>query len=56
MFAGDMVCERRKYGASRIPEPYSGRPLLNPGENPAFRIQPIGGYLSSLNGLWPWIN
>jgi len=38
MLAGDVVCDRREYGAAPFPEPYSGRALLNPGENPVLRI------------------
>ena len=53
MYAGDVVCERRKYGAAPFPEAYFGRALLNSYENTAQRIQPAGGYLSSINGFWP---
>lgn len=50
MFAGNMVCERRKYGAAPTPERYFGRALLNPFENPAGQITFAGGYHSSING------
>ena len=39
VFARDVVSERRLYGSGGIPEPYSGRPLHNPSENPALRIK-----------------
>ena len=41
MFAGYVVCERRKYEAVHTPKLYSGLLLVNPGENPALLITQI---------------
>ncbi|MHC4086355.1 MAG: hypothetical protein ACYSWZ_09890 [Planctomycetota bacterium] len=51
MFAGNVVCERRKYGATHTPERYFGRDLLNPFENPAGQITFAGGYHSLISSL-----
>ena len=49
MFAGDVVCERRKYGAAYIPELSSGRPQITSCENPAGQITFAGGYHSLIS-------
>jgi hypothetical protein len=51
MFAGYIVRERRKNGATHIPKPYFGRSLLKPCENPAQGITPAGGQHLSITGL-----
>jgi hypothetical protein len=53
MFAGNVVCERRLYWSASLPEPYFGRDMRNHCENPALRIQPIGGECLSINVVWP---
>ena len=53
VFVRYVVSERRLYASGATPEPYSGRALLNSCENPASRKPKLGGYRSSINGLWP---
>jgi hypothetical protein len=52
MFAGSVVCERRKHGAAPSPESYFGRAHFNPFENPAGQIAFVGDYHLSINSLW----
>ena len=51
MYAGDVVCERRKHGAAPSPEPYFSRAYFNPFENPAGQITFAGCNHSLISSL-----